>query len=220
LKSFHKDNEIKNLKQIINDIKNKQVALVSDAGTPCISDPGYILINKLISENISFEVLPGATAFVPALIYSGFPTKNFMFVGFLNHKKTRMIEELKYYRGINGTLIFYESVHRIKNTLKEMLKYFKTPISVSRELTKKFEENFYITSEEDISNIKEKGEFVIVVNNVTEKLESIDNEEPNFSDLIEKLYKENFTNRDIIKILKSLGLKRNDAYKLIEDFKK
>ncbi len=217
LRSFHKDNEFDNLEIIINDILNENVVLVSDAGTPCISDPGHILIKELICRNITFEVFPGPTAFVPALIYSGFPNENFTFVGFLSHKKSKMIDELKEYSQIKTTLIFYESVHRVKKTLKEMLNFFNPPISVSRELTKKFEENFYVKTKEDIGRITEKGEFVIVVNNNCIQEQSVENKD--FETLIEKLVKENFTNKEIIKVLKALGMKRNDAYELIEKIK-
>ncbi len=214
LKSFHKDNEFNTLNSILNDIENNEISLVSDAGTPCISDPGHVLVQELVKRNISFEVLPGATAFVPALIYSGFPTKGFMFVGFLNHKKSKRKEELKYYKNINGTLIFYESVHRIKKTLKEMLEYFDTPFSVSRELTKKFEETIFIHSENDIKNITEKGEFVIVVHN---KVETNNSVSMDFKELITQLTDDKFTKKDILKILKILGLKRNEAYNFIEN---
>jgi 16S rRNA (cytidine1402-2'-O)-methyltransferase len=214
LKSYHKDNEFSSANKIINDITNNNtIAVVSDAGTPAISDPGYILANQLIEKKIKFEVLPGATAFIPALLYSGFPTENFYFNGFLPSKKNKRIEVLEELIKLKTTIIIYESPHKVKDTLKNILKYFTPPISVSREISKIYEETIFIKSEEEIEKLTEKGEFVIIINNNQQK---IDEHNLNYQKIIEQLHSEKFCNKDILKILKILGLKRNRAYELIE----
>ena len=154
---------------IISELKeNKAVALVSDAGTPCISDPGNMLVSRCIEEGIEIVSIPGASALMHSLILSGLPNDRFYFQGFLPQKKGRekTFKELKEKK---MTLIIYESKYRIKKTLKECLKYFgNKEISVGRELTKKFEENVRMNLKQLNSNmnvIKEKGEFVIVINN-------------------------------------------------------
>ena len=168
--SFHINNEHKVFLKWINQIKKGvKIALVSDAGTPSISDPGFLLVRECISEGIIVDCLPGPTAFIPALVNSGFPTEKFIFEGFLPRKKGRstVLEGLVNQK---KTIIFYESPHRILKTLYQFLEYFgeQLKISVSREITKKFEE----TIRGDIKNVIDhfekkhpKGEFVIVLDN-------------------------------------------------------
>ncbi len=165
--SHHKFNEHQTAEKIISTIKDgKNVALISDAGTPGISDPGFLLVRKCIEENIAIETLPGATAFTPALINSGLPCHEFCFIGFLPVKKGR---ETKFKELINGkkTMIFYESPHRLLKTLQQMLAHFgDRKASISRELTKKFEETERGNISELINYFNQKeprGEFVIVV---------------------------------------------------------
>jgi len=165
---FHIHNEHKTLVGIIEKLKSGlSVALVSDAGTPGISDPGFLLIRECIKENIKVECLPGATAFTPALVVSGFPTDRFCFEGFLPHKKGRQsrLDELK---EENRTIIFYESPHRLLKTLKQLNDYFgeERHISVSREISKKFEETVRGNINEMIQHFTKnepRGEFVIVI---------------------------------------------------------
>ena len=154
---------------IFSELKeNKTVALVSDAGTPCISDPGNLLVSKCIEVGIEIFSIPGASALIHSLVLSGFPNDKFYFQGYLPQKKGRE-KILKELREKKMTLIIYESKYRIRKTLKECLKFFgNKEISIGRELTKKFEENIRMSLKKINSNlnvIKEKGEFVIVINN-------------------------------------------------------
>jgi 16S rRNA (cytidine1402-2'-O)-methyltransferase len=165
---YHIHNEHQQVKNFIQMIKNStQVALTSDAGTPGISDPGFLLIREAIAEKIHVECLPGATAFVPALINSGFPSDQFYFHGFLPHKKGKETA-LKNLSIREETVIFYESPHRLLKTLQMMIPYFGSDrnISVARELTKMYEENFKGTIEEALSHFSAKevkGEIVVVI---------------------------------------------------------
>lgn len=168
LQSFHNFNEHKVLNQLIERLnKGERMALISDAGTPGISDPGFLLVRAALKADIQIECLPGATAFVPALIKSGLPSDRFAFEGFLPHKKGRQTM-LKKLADEERTMIFYESPHRLLKTLVQFIEYFGAhrPVSVSRELTKIFEETQNGTLEEvyQYFSAKEiKGEIVIVV---------------------------------------------------------
>lgn len=168
LKSHHKFNEHKTTSDIINNLKSgSQIALVSDAGTPGISDPGFFLIRECIENNIEIETLPGATAFVPALVNSGLPCDKFVFEGFLPQKKGRQ-KRLKELSEETRTMIFYESPHRIVKTLDKFAEFFgqNRKASVSRELSKIYEENIRGTLKElsDFYKAKQaKGEIVIVI---------------------------------------------------------
>ena len=168
LRAYHMHNEHKTLEGLINELKTGRVmALITDAGTPAISDPGFLLVREAIRENIDVETLPGATAFVPALVNSGLPAHNFAFEGFLPQKKgrqTRFTELAEEKR----TMVFYESPYRVVKTLGEMAKYWggERQASVSRELTKKFEETVHGTLlelEDYFKKNSPKGEFVICV---------------------------------------------------------
>lgn len=168
LKSYHKFNEHRQLESFINEVKRcEKVGLITDAGTPGISDPGFLIIRECIKNEIEVECLPGPTAFVPALILSGFSSERFCFEGFLPVKKGRKtrLEELA---REERTVIFYESPYRILKTLEELSYYFgpERRISLSRELTKKFEETIRGTVLEVMEKMKiktVKGEFVLVV---------------------------------------------------------
>ena len=168
LKSFHKFNEHKEVDSIVGQIKEgKKISLISDAGTPGISDPGFLIVRTCIESEIEIECLPGATAFVPALINSGIPSDKFVFEGFLPVKKGRKTR-LEMLSNEKRTMIFYESPHKILKTLNDFKVNFgsERKISISRELTKVYEENIRGTVEEVISffgDKKIKGEIVIVV---------------------------------------------------------
>ena len=168
LYSFHMHNEHKVLSKLINRIKlGEKIALISDAGTPGISDPGFLLVRECIQQEIEVECLPGATAFVPALINSGIPSDKFVFEGFLPIKKGRQTR-LKFLSAEKRTIIFYESPHRIVKTLSQICEYFGEyrKISVSREISKIYEENIRGNAKElrtYFENKKPKGEFVIVI---------------------------------------------------------
>ena len=166
---YHINNEHQQLQRFIAEIKQAgTVALVSDAGTPGISDPGFLLLRECISEGIEIECLPGATALIPAVVNSGLPCDSFYFNGFLPHKKGKE-STLKKLAEMQETVIFYESPHRLAKTLVMMVPFFgeERRISISRELTKIHEENFRGTLAEAISHFptdKEiKGEIVVVV---------------------------------------------------------
>jgi 16S rRNA (cytidine1402-2'-O)-methyltransferase len=167
LLSFYSHNEQVRVPQIIQKLKSgDSVALVSDAGTPGISDPAHSIIAASIENNINIIPLPGATAFVPALVISGFSTHEFVFEGFLPHKKGRRTK-LERLKDEERTIILYESVHRIQKTLQEVLEYFgDRNVVVVRELTKKFEEitrgKVSAVLQEFASRVM-KGEFVLVI---------------------------------------------------------
>jgi 16S rRNA (cytidine1402-2'-O)-methyltransferase len=167
-KSYHIHNEHKTVEILVERMQSgEQFALVSDAGTPGISDPGFLLVREAKAAGCQVECLPGATAFVPALINSGFPSDRFVFEGFLPHKKGRQTR-LKLLAEEERTVVLYESPHRLKRALKEIVEYFGESrwVSVSRELSKMFEET--VTNEaikvRDYFDEKEiKGEIVIVI---------------------------------------------------------
>lgn len=168
VESFHMHNEHKKLDSIINRLKDDiEIALISDAGTPGISDPGFLLVRECINNQVQVECLPGPTAFVPALVSSGLPCDRFSFEGFLPVKKGRT-KRLKELSAETKTMVFYESPHRILKTLNDLSNYFdvESQISVSRELTKLYEETFRGTIKESVEHFdknKPKGEFVIVL---------------------------------------------------------
>jgi 16S rRNA (cytidine1402-2'-O)-methyltransferase len=165
---FHMHNEHKVLqKWIVRLQAGENIALVSDAGTPSISDPGFLLVRECIKVSIDVDCLPGATAFVPALINSGLPSEKFIFEGFLPVKKGRQTR-LRLLSEEDRTMIFYESPHRIIKTLSQFAEYFgeERLLSVSREISKMFEETKRGTIKEVLQYFEEKkpkGEFVIVV---------------------------------------------------------
>src|SRR5258706_4711102 len=168
LQSFHIFNEHKALQSVIQKLKEGEtMALVSDAGTPGISDPGFLLVRECLKNELKIECLPRATAFVPALVNSGFPTDRFVFEGFLPHKKGKQTL-LKELAEEERTIIMYESPHRLMKALELMREFFgpERLVSVSRELTKLHEETFRGTIGETLLHFQKKevkGEIVIVV---------------------------------------------------------
>ena len=166
--SHHQHNEHKSVTEIIRFLKEgKQIALISDAGTPAISDPGFLLVREAIKYDLPLECLPGATAFVPALVNSGLACDRFTFEGFLPVKKGRQTR-MKELADEERTMIFYESPHRLLKSLEEFGVYFgpERQASVSRELTKMFEETVRGTLSEIKIHFEThilKGEFVICV---------------------------------------------------------
>jgi 16S rRNA (cytidine1402-2'-O)-methyltransferase len=168
LSPYHQHNEHKVLSHLVEQLQaGKTMAVVTDAGTPGISDPAFLLVRECIRVGVKVECLPGATAFVPALVNSGIPSNRFVFEGFLPPKKGRMTL-LKKLAEEERTIIFYESPMRLVKTLEELVTYFGADryCSVSRELTKMFEENKRGTLQEVAAYFKEKGvkgEIVVVV---------------------------------------------------------
>ena len=168
MQSFHMHNEHKVLDKMVDKLKlGIKIALISDAGTPGISDPGFLLVRACVEEGIDTECLPGATALIPALVQSGFPTDRFIFEGFLPPKKGRQTR-LKQWSEETRTIVFYESPHKVLKTLSQLQDFVggDRRLSVSRELSKKFEETVRGTVNELILHFSKKapkGEFVIVL---------------------------------------------------------
>ncbi len=168
MQSHHMHNEHKMVDRIVERIKSgENIALISDAGTPAISDPGFLLTRACVENEIEVDCLPGATAFVPALVNSGFPNDKFVFEGFLPIKKGRQTR-LQFLAEEYRTMIFYESPHKLIKTLTQFSEYFgeDRKVSVSREMTKLYEETIRGTVKEILSHFETKtpkGEFVIVV---------------------------------------------------------
>ncbi len=168
MQSYHMHNEHKILDRIIEKLKSGfEIALISDAGTPAISDPGFLLTRACVAEQIPVECLPGATAFVPALVNSGLPNDRFIFEGFLPIKKGRQTR-LKLLAEEERTIVLYESPHKLNKTLEQICLFFgeDRQISISRELTKLFEETRRGTAKELLDHYSKaavKGEIVIVI---------------------------------------------------------
>lgn len=170
--SYHIHNEHQNVEQLVNRILGGEtVALISDAGTPAISDPGFLLVRECIKNQIEVDCLPGPTAFVPALVNSGLPNDRFHFEGFLPHKKGRQTR-LKILADYPFTMIFYESPHRLVKSLKQFAEFFgdDRQVSVSREISKLYEETVRGTLLEVHQHFEKqgvKGEIVLVISGKT-----------------------------------------------------
>jgi 16S rRNA (cytidine1402-2'-O)-methyltransferase len=168
MQSHHKFNEHQTVESIVNRIKGGQtVALISDAGTPGISDPGFLVVRECVRNGIEVQCLPGATAFVPALVSSGLPDERFCFEGFLPQKKGRMTR-LNALKEETRTMIFYESPYRLLKTLTQFAEIFGAdrPVSVCREISKIHEESVRGTLQEVIAHFTEtepRGEIVIIL---------------------------------------------------------
>jgi len=168
MRAYHQHNEHKVTDEILNFIKEGQtVSLITDAGTPGISDPGFLIVREALEKNIEVECLPGAVALIPALVQSGLPCDRFIFEGFLPVKKGKQTK-LKELAEEKRTIVLYESPHRIVKTLEQMIPFFgeERQACVSRELTKLYEENVRGTISELINHFKEKkvkGEIVLII---------------------------------------------------------
>jgi len=207
LVSYHKFNELERSREIIKELKEgKNIALITDAGSPCISDPGSILVNEAINNNIDIYSIPGPSAVITALTLSGLKINNFAFYGFLERKKSSQQKQLE---KINAndieTLVFYESPKRIVDTLKNISEVFKNPyIILLNDLTKKFEKKYYGNANKIlndlISNDKyELGEYVIIVSKNKSKLENEEKLLPE-SILINILFKNKCTMKEAINL--------------------
>lgn len=203
LMAYHIFNESSKCQEVIDLLKEgKKIALVSDAGLPGISDPGYLITKEALKEGFEVCALPGASAGITALVASGLPTDKFYFYGFLDHKKSQKIKELTKLRDLEMTVILYESPHRILETIEVMYDIYKDRnIVIARELTKKFEE--YIRGNiKDIvkMDLNLKGEIVIIVEGT--KVTSLVN------DLLTKSVKEHY------EYYLKLGYSEKDAMKM------
>ena len=171
--SYHMHNEHKILKSLVDKLKSGlEIALISDAGTPAISDPGFLLTRACVDEGIAIECLPGATAFVPALVNSGLPNDRFVFEGFLPIKKGRQTR-LKLLAQETRTIVIYVSPHKLNKTLEEIVMYFgpDRQISVSRELSKIYEETLRGTAQfilEHYNSKQVKGEIVLIISGLNQ----------------------------------------------------
>lgn len=180
--AHHQHNEHKTVAMIAERIANgEKIALVTDAGTPGISDPGFLLVRECIANGIEVECLPGATAFVPALVNSGLPCDTFCFEGFLPQKKGRQTK-IKSLLNEHRTMVFYESPHRLVKALEQFIEFFgpDRKASVSRELTKMYEENKRGTLQELLDHFKSKtikGEIVIVLEGIRSSKKKEEEEE-------------------------------------------
>ena len=166
LVSCHEYNEKKIKNYVINELANgKNIGLVTDQGTPIISDPGYIVVREVIKNNFNVISLPGTTAFVPAITASGIEPSKFLFYGFLNAKDSKQKKELESLKSIQYTLIFYESVHRLESTLQNMLAVFgDRNICICREISKIHEEFIRGKISDLLEQVSQlKGEFVLIV---------------------------------------------------------
>ncbi len=168
MQSFHMHNEHKVLDRYVNLLKDGQtIALISDAGTPCISDPGFLLSRACVQQEIDLECLPGATAFVPALVKSGFPSDRFLFEGFLPPKKGRQTK-MKAIAEENRTVILYVSPHKIEKTIQQFSEFLEDDrqLAICREISKLFEECLRGTTKELLEKLAEKkakGEIVLLI---------------------------------------------------------
>ena len=171
LQSFHMHNEHKKVETVVEQLKNgKTVALISDAGTPGISDPGFLLVREALKEGVEVQCLPGPTALIPALVQSGIPCDRFVFEGFLPPKKGRQTR-LEQMALETRTQVFYESPHKLLKTLEQLVTYFGADrsIAVVREISKLYESTFRGSAQEGLYFFEAhppKGEFVIVVEGV------------------------------------------------------
>ena len=224
LTSYHEHNKDSKGGYLITKLlEGENIALISDAGMPGISDPGQDIIYEAIENNIEIEVLPGATAFVTALVGSGMDTHKFVFEGFLDRDKKLRRKRLEEIKNEKRTIIFYESPHRLKETLKDMLKYLENrKIAVNRELTKKYQEIIREDIEtviEIFNNREVKGEFVLIVEGFSGEVEEIGKyDDLNEREYVIQLMEEGINKKDAIKIVcKDRKLKKDIVYKQVLD---
>lgn len=217
LASYHKFNEKESVEKFISLLEEgKDIALISDAGYPLVSDPGSVLVEEAIKRNFNVTTVSGSCAFLNALVSSGFSLTRFTFVGFLDSKKSARKKQLEEIKNSKETLIFYESPHRIEESLDDMLSVFgDRRIVLARELTKKFEEYIRGTITEvlqDPTNLK--GEMVVIVEGSKIEEDAID--ESKVLNEIKTLLKEGKTSKDITtKLCDKYNLKKNYVYDLI-----
>ena len=211
--SNHEYNERENKDKLLEYLKNGySVGLVSDRGTPVISDPGYELAQVAIENNYNVVSLPGATALIPALTVSGIEPMPFLYYGFLNSKESKRKKELENLKNIKYTMIFYEAPHRITKTLEEMLEILgNRKISISREITKKFEEVYRGTIQDVIEETKEiKGEIVIVVSG---NKEEISYDDLSIEDHVNLYIKNGLNSKEAIKkVAEDRNIKKSEVY--------
>lgn len=211
----HKFNETSNEEKLLAYLRQgKNIGLVTDRGTPCISDPGSILAKCAIENGYSVIALPGANAFVPAFIASGITTDKFYFYGFLDHKESKRKKELEKITSFSDPIIFYEAPHRISDTLQNMLDIFgDRRISISREITKRYEEIYRGHISEILAEIKgAKGEMVIIVegNSLEKTYDHL-----TVIEHVNLYMKEGFSKKDAMKeVAKDRKMSKSDIYRI------
>ena len=221
LVSYYKEIERKKSDYLIKEVlEGKNIAIVSDAGTPGISDPGEEIVKKAIEEDIEIIPIPGACAFVNALIASGFNTREFSFIGFLPVNKKEKKDKLELIKNETRTLIFYEAPHKMKATLEAFRDVLgNRKIVLARELTKIHEEFIRSTIEEVLEKEEYKGEFVILLEGAEESKQDIELKSLNELSLkghYEKYEKEGFEKKEIIKkIAKDRNVSKNEIYQYL-----
>ena len=221
--SYHRHNEDDKIEKIVEILNSgKNLALVSDAGMPIISDPGQNLVKYLVKNNYDIEVVPGVTALITAIVKSGLDSTRFTFEGFLSVNKKQRKERLKSLVNETRTMIFYEAPHKILSTLKDMYEYFgNRDICIARELTNIHEEYRYTNFKDAIINIEEngiKGEIVLVISGASEdKINEEKNkeiEQINSLELVKEYMKNGDTKKDAIKkVAKLKGVNKDVVYK-------
>ena len=228
--SYHEHNKFTKTPYLINILnEGKKIALVSDAGMPCISDPGHVLINSAIEKNIKIIPIPGVSAFLTALVTSGLISSSFIFEGFLPRRSSDRKKYLRINKDEKRTIVIYESPHRIKKTLTDILEIWgDRKITLARELTKKFEEIIRGTVSDVLTQIKQKekkGEMTIVIQGEINKKKKTSNEiiieEKIIDEHLKKLIDKGYSNKEIIKMsMDQINLSKNIIYEKLLKIKK
>lgn len=218
LESYHEYNQDIKTDSIIEELKNgKSIAIISDAGLPIISDPGYKIVKAASELNIAISTIPGASAGISALIASGLAPMPYTFYGFLDSKKTKRINELNSLKYVDHTIIFYEAPHRIFETLTDILEVFgDRSCVIARELTKTYEEYIRGSVSELLKIDSIKGEIVLIVEGYKEVTEIVDNPNIKIDELISLGYKPNEAIKEVAKLF---NLDRKDLYKEYIEYK-
>jgi 16S rRNA (cytidine1402-2'-O)-methyltransferase len=216
--SYHEHNEDYRSQKIVNELlSGKDVALVSDAGMPGISDPGYRLVNLAFKQGIEVISVPGPSAIVASLSVSGLPTDSFFFAGFLPAKKGERIKKLRQYKEYFSTLVFYEAPHRIVKSLQDVLEVLgNRQIAIARELTKMYEEVLRGSTDEVISLLKArpiKGEITLLIEG-KKKEEAVNINNIKLKDKIEELKSNGFSEKEAMKkIARQLNVSKSEVYR-------
>lgn len=218
LESYHEYNQDIKTDSIIEELKKgMKIAIISDAGLPIISDPGYKIVKAASELNIAISTIPGASAGISALIASGIAPMPYTFYGFLDSKKTKRINELNSLKYVDHTIIFYEAPHRIFETLADILEVFgDRSCVIARELTKTYEEYIRGSVSELLKLDSIKGEIVLIVEGYKEVTEAIDNPNIKIDELISLGYKPNEAIKEVAKLF---NLDRKDLYKEYIEYK-
>lgn len=215
--AFHKFNEEQKVGVVLSYLENgKSVAIVSDRGTPVLSDPGEICTKKVIEKGYNVVSLPGATAAIPAITASGLDSSKFIFYGFLNSKSSKRKKELEFLKNNKMTIIFYEAPHRIMEMLADLKEVFgDRKISISREISKKFEEIYRATISEVMNMLTEvKGEFVIVVEG---NKDVISFDDITIKEHVNMYMEDGLTEKEAIKkVAKERNMSKSDVYKEVK----